>query len=47
MSKLERPDPLKPESTESEKYHSRSPAFKKSNEKNKQNGKEKFTNKNG
>jgi hypothetical protein len=47
MSKMERPDPLKPESPQSEKYHSRSADFKKSNEKNKQNGKERFSKKNG
>lgn len=47
MSKIERPDPQKPSSPQSEKYHSRSSDFKKSNKANEQNGKERFSDKKG
>jgi len=45
MSKNNRMNSAKPASPDSEKFHSRSAAFKKENEKTKENGKEKFKDK--
>jgi hypothetical protein len=42
MSKNDGISPLKPESPDSAKFHSRGPEFKKMQDKRKENGKEKF-----